>query len=98
MVNRPALSEVSLATGVPLSKIFGVVTFYAQFHLKPRGKHVIRVCLGTACHVRGGERMLEKVGERLGIGPSETTDDQKAHSEESGVPRSLRAGTGADDR
>jgi len=74
---RPALSEVSSAMGVPLSKIFGVVTFYAQFHLKPRGKHVIRVCLGTACHVRGGERMLEKVGEILGIGPGETTDDQK---------------------
>ncbi len=74
---RPALSEVSAAMGVPLSKIFGVVTFYAQFHLKPRGKHVIRVCLGTACHVRGGERMLEKVGEILGIGPGETTDDQK---------------------
>jgi len=74
---RPVLERVSKAMKVPLSKIFGVVTFYAQFHLKPRGEHVIRVCLGTACHVRGGERVLEKVSEVIGIQPGETTEDLK---------------------
>lgn len=72
---RAALTEISKTLKIPMSKIFGVVTFYAQFHLKPRGRHVIRVCLGTACHVRGGERILEKVGEVLGIQPGDTTGD-----------------------
>lgn len=72
---RAALMEISKTLKVPMSKIYGVVTFYAQFHLKPRGRHVIRVCLGTACHVRGGEKILEKVGEVLGIQPGDTTGD-----------------------
>lgn len=74
---RPALEEVSRALKVPLSKIYGVVTFYAQFHLKPRGKHIVRVCLGTACHVRGGEKILEKVSEVLKVKPGDTTPDLK---------------------
>ncbi|MDK2784344.1 MAG: NADH-quinone oxidoreductase subunit, partial [Bacillota bacterium] len=50
-------------------------TFYAQFHLKPRGRHVVRVCQGTACHVRGGARILAEVEKELGIKPGETTED-----------------------
>jgi NADH-quinone oxidoreductase subunit E len=52
-----------------------VATFYAQFHLQPRGRYVIRVCRGTACHVRGSLKILEKVKEITGIGENETTED-----------------------
>lgn len=72
---RQAMEMISEDMGLPLSKIFGVATFYAQFHLEPRGRNVIRVCLGTACHVRGGERILERLGEQLGIAAGGTTED-----------------------
>lgn len=62
---------------MPPSKVFGVATFYAQFHLKPRGKWVIRVCQGTACHVRGADKIMEKVSGELDIKPGETTKDLK---------------------
>lgn len=57
------------------SQIYGVLTFYAQFHLEPRGKYIIRVCMGTACHVKGAGRIGDTIKERLGIGHAETTDD-----------------------
>jgi len=57
------------------SAIFGVSTFYAQFKLVPSGRRIVRVCRGTACHVRGGARILREVERRLGIKPGETTDD-----------------------
>lgn len=57
------------------SQIYGVLTFYAQFHLKPRGKFIIRVCMGTACHVLGAERIKDAFYERIGIGHAETTED-----------------------
>lgn len=60
---------------VPLSRIYAVATFYAQFYLTPRGRNTIRICRGTACHVRGGERILEAVERELGIKEGETTDD-----------------------
>jgi NADH-quinone oxidoreductase subunit E len=69
------LKAIAAALKLPSSKVFGVVTFYSQFHQKPRGRHVIRVCLGTACHVRGGETLLDTVSKQLGIGPGETTAD-----------------------
>ncbi|GAB4165284.1 MAG: NAD(P)H-dependent oxidoreductase subunit E [Geothermobacteraceae bacterium] len=59
------------------SQIYGVLTFYAQFHLEPRGKYIIRVCMGTACHVKGASRLGDKVKEMLGIGHAETTEDLK---------------------
>ena len=59
----------------PVSRVFGVATFYAQFHLRPRGRHVIRVCQGTACHVKGSANVLEAVEEELGIRRGETTGD-----------------------
>jgi len=57
------------------STVFGVATFYAQFKFSPSGRRVVRVCRGTACHVRGGARILREVEKRLGIKPGQTTDD-----------------------
>lgn len=59
------------------SQIYGVLTFYAQFHLKPRGKFIVRICMGTACHVLGAERIRESFEERLGVGHAETTPDKR---------------------
>ncbi|KKM11416.1 NADH dehydrogenase [Clostridiales bacterium PH28_bin88] len=70
-----ALRRISRELKVPLSKIYGVATFYAQFHLKPRGRNIVRVCLGTACHVRGGAKIMEKVMGTLGVEDGETTED-----------------------
>ena len=58
---------------VPLSKIFGVLTFYAQFHMKPRGKNVITACCGTVCHVKGAHRVMFQIQEELNLPPGEDT-------------------------
>ncbi len=63
--------------GVALSKVYGVATFYSQFHLTPRGRHIIQQCDGTACHVRGAARIIEAVERELGIKAGETTPDLK---------------------
>ena len=60
---------------IPLSEISGVITFYSFFSTKPRGEHTIRVCLGTACYVRGGKKVIERLSEILGVGLGETTKD-----------------------
>jgi NADH-quinone oxidoreductase subunit E len=70
-----SLKEISRQLSLPLSKIYGVITFYAQFHLKPRGRNIIRVCLGTACHVRGGAKIAEAVANAIGVKDGETTED-----------------------
>ena len=70
-----ALREVARRTGLPEASVYGVATFYAQFHLTRQGRHKIRVCQGTACHVRGGKRILKEVRKSLGIDPGETTTD-----------------------
>ena len=62
---------------VPLEKVFGVSTFYAQFALSPKGKYNVSVCLGTACYVKGSGAVLQKISETLGIGPDECTPDGK---------------------
>ena len=74
---KDTLMYVADKTGVPISNIYGVVTFYSQFHLNPRGKNIIRVCQGTACHVRGGKLILEAVEKELGIKAGHTTEDLK---------------------
>ena len=66
---------VSKLTGVPVSEIYGVVTFYSFFSMTPKGKYVIGVCLGTACYVKGGQLVCDKFGELLGIKPGQTTED-----------------------
>jgi len=63
--------------GVALSKVYGVATFYSQFHLTPRGRHIIQQCDGTACHVRGAARIITAVERELGIKAGETTPDLK---------------------
>lgn len=62
---------------LPLSEVSGVVTFYSFFSTHPRGEHTIRVCLGTACYVRGGKKIIERLQDRLGVGIGETTADGK---------------------
>lgn len=69
------LKQIADALNLPFSKVYGVVTFYAQFHLKPRGRNIIRVCLGTACHVRGGAKIFETIQNELQISDGETTPD-----------------------
>jgi NADH-quinone oxidoreductase E subunit len=68
--------RVALGLDIPLSQVYGVVTFYSFFTMVPRGKHQIRVCLGTACHVRGGSRIIEEMQDKLGIAPGECTEDR----------------------
>ena len=70
---RPAIEEVSGRTGVRLSTIYGVITFYAQFYTEPRGRHTIKCCRGTACHVKGSAGVLSTVKRVLGIDEGETT-------------------------
>ncbi len=70
-----ALLEIAHLTGLSAAKVFGVATFYAQFRLQPVGKHIIRICRGTACHVKGAERILEVIQDQLHLAPGETTED-----------------------
>ncbi|ARN56860.1 complex I 24 kDa subunit family protein [Sedimentisphaera salicampi] len=71
-----ALKKVSLKLDIPYSEVAGVVNFYSFFSTVPRGKHLIRVCLGTACYVRGGKELLEGFKKALGISVGETTEDR----------------------
>jgi len=72
---REAMVEVSDGLGVSLSHVYSVATFYRAFSLKPRGRHLAHVCVGTACHVRGATRILEKLSKKLGVPSGTTTDD-----------------------
>jgi len=74
-VPEHAIRYISSVTGVPEAQIYGVTTFYAQFRLTPRGKHVVRVCVGTACHVSGAKGILDVIEDELGIHEGETTED-----------------------
>lgn len=69
------LKEIAVGLDLSLSQVYGVVTFYSQFHQEPRGNNIIRVCMGTACHVRGGEEILNAIKDELKIGAGETTED-----------------------
>lgn len=66
---------VSEKTGISVAEIYGVVTFYSFFSLKPKGKYIIGCCLGTACYVKGAQQIIDKFSEVLGIAPGETTED-----------------------
>lgn len=72
---REALQEMSKKLGVPLSQIFSLATFYKAFSLNPRGKHLVCVCMGTACHVRGAAKLSDELIRKLGIKDGETTKD-----------------------
>jgi NADH-quinone oxidoreductase subunit E len=72
-----ALKKVAVETGRSLVDVYGVATFYRSFSLKPRGKHLISVCVGTACHVRGANNIVKEVEQQLGVKAGETTDDKE---------------------
>ena len=71
------LGAMSERTGIPISRVYGVATFYEQFHLEPHGRHTIRCCRGTACHVKGGPHIIDELTRVLGVAAGETTDDMR---------------------
>jgi NADH-quinone oxidoreductase subunit E len=73
---QEALEYIGEKLHIPLNKIYRIATFYRAFSLSPRGKHEVCVCMGTACHVRGAQRIIDQVKLALGIRPGETTKDQ----------------------
>ncbi len=77
-ISEQAIFAISEHLGVPASEVFGVLTFYSQFHLRPRGRHIIQQCAGTACHVGGAPKIIEAVEKKLGIRAGETTPDLRA--------------------
>ena len=74
---RKALEQISTGLSIPVSRVYSVVTFFKAFSLTPRGRHLISVCMGTACHVRGSDRVLEQIEQELGIKAGGNTDDLK---------------------
>ena len=72
-----AMQKISEATGTSVAEVYGIVMFYSQFTTEPKGKHVINVCLGTACYVRGADNLLEEFKRVLNIEVGETTPDGK---------------------
>lgn len=77
-----AQKEISEFLKIPMAEIYGVITFYSRFTLKPKGKYNIAVCLGTACYVKGSQKIMDRLKEKLGIEPGETTKDGKFSIEE----------------
>ena len=77
-----AQKELSEFLSIPMAEIYGVITFYSRFSLKPKGKYNISVCLGTACFVKGSQKIMDRLLERLKIQPGETTKDGKFSIEE----------------
>jgi NADH-quinone oxidoreductase subunit E len=80
-IPEPTVHLTAERLNVYASQIYGVLTFYAQFHLEPRGKYIVRVCMGTACHVKGAGRIADVIKNQLGVGHAETTDDLKFTAE-----------------
>jgi NADH-quinone oxidoreductase subunit E len=74
-IPRDAIKEISLRTGISVSQIFRVASFYKAISLSPVGRHKVSVCMGTACQVRGAQRLLDVAKSRLRISPGETTND-----------------------
>ena len=74
---KPVMQRVALGLKVPFSEVYGVVTFYSFFTMAPKGKHTVRCCLGTACYVRGGKKLLDTLTETLKVQPGETTPDKR---------------------
>ena len=72
---QDVLKEVSKYTSIPISRIYGVVTFYEQFYLEPHGRHTIKCCRGTACHVNRVSEIINAISEQLDIAPNQTTED-----------------------
>ena len=88
-----AQKAISEYLNIPMAEVYGVITFYARFTLKPKGKYNVAVCLGTACFVKGSEKILERVKERLKIGVGETTPDRKIFNRRNKMHWSLWSST-----
>jgi bidirectional [NiFe] hydrogenase diaphorase subunit len=71
------LKFVARSLGIPLSKVYGVVTFYSLFRMKPEGEHTCVVCMGTACYIKGASKLISAIEETTGCKPGETTEDKK---------------------
>ncbi len=93
-----AIEQIAMATGIPASEIYGVITFYRQFRLQPLGRYVIRICKGTACHVQGAEMIGRTLEEELGIHEGETSEDGLFTFLYGGLPRMLQSRSRGDDR
>ena len=78
---KEVLKLIADRLGVSLGKVYGVATFYAQFYLERRGKHILKLCDGTACHVKGTPALATAIEEEFGIGPGETTEDYELTTE-----------------
>jgi len=76
-LDEPSLRFVASSLDLPLSKVFGVATFYHLFMLKPKGRHACVVCTGTACYIKGAGSLVEAVEQRFGVNPGETTEDDR---------------------
>jgi NADH-quinone oxidoreductase subunit E len=74
---KEALTSAGIALGIPASRVYEVATFYTTFSLKPRGEHIVKICMGTACHVRGASAIQDKMERTIGIKPGETSADKK---------------------
>lgn len=74
---KDVLARIAATLEIPISQVYGVVTFYSQFHLKPRGRNIIRVCQGTACHVRGAKAVLKALEDELKLSPGQTSADER---------------------
>ena len=74
-VPKNVQQELSEFLSIPLAEVYGVVTFYSRFSLEPQGKYKISVCLGTACYVKGSQKIMDRLTDRLKIGPGQTTQD-----------------------
>jgi NADH-quinone oxidoreductase subunit E len=76
-IPQDVIIKISQKLAIPLSQVFSVATFFQAFSLKPRGRHTITVCLGTACHVKGGQRLVDKIQRDFNLKPGETTGDER---------------------
>lgn len=76
-ISKASQIEISKFLNMPMAEVYGVITFYSRFTLKPKGKYNVAVCLGTACFVKGSEKILDKAKEILGIDVGQTTEDGK---------------------
>jgi NADH-quinone oxidoreductase subunit E len=76
-IPQDVLVRISQKLEIPLSQVFSVATFFQAFSLKPRGRHTITICLGTACHIKGGQRLVDKIERDYNVKPGETTEDMR---------------------
>lgn len=74
---KDVITRIAETLKIPVSQVYGVVTFYSQFHLNPRGRNIIRVCQGTACHVRGAKAVLKALEDELHLVPGQTSSDER---------------------